>query len=111
VVVISRESANIGELMSAADLACTRRRRREATACNPEADDSEVSAGAATWNGRPDHERASRKTECHLLVQPAKALRGNLAISEYQEVLLRMSDESGKLVPTMRSSALLSATT
>jgi len=33
VVVISRESANIAELMSAADLACYARRRRVATAC------------------------------------------------------------------------------
>ena len=42
----------------------------------------------------------------YLMVQPAKALRGNLAISEYQEVLLRMNDEKGKPVPT---DALISA--
>src|SRR5439155_455054 len=60
--------------------------------------------GDMEWAGRIAS--ALQENRMHLLVQPAKPLRGNLEISEYQEVLLRMSDESGKPVPT---DALISA--
>jgi EAL domain-containing protein (putative c-di-GMP-specific phosphodiesterase class I) len=62
--------------------------------------DSEVSRrrGDMEWAGRITS--ALQENRMYLMVQPAKALRGNLAISEYQEVLLRMNDESGKPVPT-----------
>jgi len=55
--------------------------------------------------------RAPSRKPNALLIQPAKALRGNLAISEYQEVLLRMNDENGKPVPTDVLITLRSATT
>src|SRR5712691_10068798 len=101
VVVISRESANTGELMSAADLACYAAKEAGGNSVHIlKPSDSEVSRrrGDMEWAGRIT--RALQENRMYLMVQPAKALRGNLAICEYQEVLLRMSDENGKPVPT-----------
>ncbi len=101
VVVISRESANTGELMSAADLACYAAKEAGGNSVHVlKPSDSEVSRrrGDMEWAGRITS--ALQENRMYLMVQPAKALRGNLAISEYQEVLLRMNDESGKPVPT-----------
>ncbi len=88
VVVISRESANTGELMGGNSVHILK------------PSDSEVSRrrGDMEWAGRITS--ALQENRMYLMVQPAKALRGNLAISEYQEVLLRMNDENGKPVPT-----------
>src|SRR5882757_8509079 len=101
VVVISRESANTGELMSAADLACYAAKEAGGNSVHIlKPSDSEVSRrrGDMEWAGRITS--ALQENRMYLMVQPAKALRGNLAISEYQEVLLRMNDENGKPVPT-----------
>jgi len=51
---------------------------------NPETERSEVSRRRATWNGRRITS-ALQENRMYLMVQPAKALRGNLAISEYQK--------------------------
>ncbi len=107
VVVISRESANIGELMSAADLACYAAKEAGGNSVHIlKPSDSEVSRrrGDMEWASRIAS--ALQEGRMYLMVQPAKALRGNMAISEYQEVLLRMNDEKGKPVPT---DALISA--
>src|SRR5256886_10887081 len=101
VVVISRESANTGELMSAADLACYAAKEAGGNSVHIlKPSDSEVSRrrGDMEWASRITS--ALQETRMHPMIQPAKALRGNLAISEYQEVLLRMSDESGQQGPT-----------
>src|SRR3989441_8625593 len=87
--------------MSAADLACYAAKEAGGNSVHIlKPSDSEVSRrrGDMEWAGRIAS--ALQENRMHLLVQPAKPLRGNLEISEYQEVLLRMSDESGKPVPT-----------
>jgi len=83
VVVISRESAHIGELMSAADLACYAAKEAGGNSVHIlKPSDSEVSRrrGDMEWAGRITS--ALQENRMHLLVQPARALRGNLAISE-----------------------------
>src|SRR5256885_14475947 len=89
-VVISRESANIGELMSAADLACYAAKEAGGNSVHIlKPSDSEVSRrrGDLEWAGPITS--ALQANRMHLPVQPAKALRGNLAISEYQEEIGR----------------------
>jgi len=101
VVAVSKDSQNIAELMSAADLACYAAKDSGGNSVHLlKASGSEIARRRhdMEWAGRITS--ALQENRMYLMVQRATALRSDLLISEYQEVLLRMNDETGNPVAT-----------
>ncbi len=100
IVTVGAESESVAALMSAADMACYaakdagRNRVQAFSAGDGELDRRRDDMG---WVERINTALAEGRMS--LAVQSAEALRPGLAVQRYQEVLLRMADPEGRLVP------------
>ncbi len=100
-VPVDARSSSIAALMSAADVACYAAKESGRNRVHVfEASDGELGRRQTDmeWSGRITD--ALREERIYLEVQKAVALRGELPVTEYREVLLRMQERDGTPVPT-----------
>jgi diguanylate cyclase (GGDEF)-like protein len=101
-VSLGQATRTLAQVLSAADAACyiaKDKGRNRVQAWSPESDELALRHGEMEWASRL-HDALERDRFC-LYAQPLQAVRRDAGHPRYTELLLRLTDDNGEIVPPM----------